>query len=145
MTKSHDVKIPRGTTIDINGKAYLLKESIYAKSDGKNIILTHEQITTDLLTIERRNMKSILPEVNTDIPMPPVKTPRRDDIPDNLHETALDIVLCKDIKSNTDIKKNAEKYLNQLFIKGIIPEEVDLTAGPNVPKPKGPIPPASDD
>jgi len=138
MTNGFKVKIPKGTLIDIDNKSYLLKKSIHAQSDGEKIILTGDKITTELLTIERRDMSSTsLPRISSNTPMPDVKPPRVEkDIPKDLHKTAIKIVMDENIKPNTKLKRNAIKYLDILFEKAVGEPEKEKPKEPEKKEPK---------
>lgn len=114
MTKTFKVKIPKGTLIDIDENSYLLKKSIYAQSDGDKIVLTGDQITTDLFSIERRHITpSSIPRI----------TDKRDkkEISNELHETAFKI-LTSDIRDK-ELREKALIYLKKIFDNEIGGEE----------------------
>ena len=136
MNKQFKVKIPKGTLIDINGESFLLKKSIYAHSDGERIILTGDQITTDLLTVERRHMT-------------PSTIPRITGKPMNKENDLSDIAktIVENKIGSEKLQKNALKYLEQLFESVVDYEEEKPQTIPKAPRTKygDKVPPASDD
>ena len=146
----HKVKIPKGTIIDIDGKSLLLKKPIFAHSDGEKIVLTDDQITTDILTVERRHMESstpaTIPRIKTEnSKVMNMETLNTNGVPRTLHKTAFGIV--ENQVGPKTLQTAAAKYLKLLIdtaVKEIEPKK-EIKEKPKVTKPKGPIPPASDD
>jgi len=112
------VKIPKGTIIDINDTPCMLTKSLYAKTDGRTILLHEKVIETNVMKITEDNMQNIRESLPKHQPInwsyetkyAPTYPPK------NLHKTALEILqLPKDFKEHDELKKLATKYLEEIF------------------------------
>jgi len=131
MTQYYNIKIPSGTLIDINGSSVLLKKSIHAKTDGEKIILTNDTITTDMVTIDRRQISPMsIPKMNNGS--------LKNKIPHDLCTIAYNLL--KDSKTSDDLKKLSETFLYNIINHFNNELEVDKKDEElEVPKPIGPI------
>ena len=115
------VKIPKGTIIDINDTPCMLTKSLYAKSDGRTILLNEKIIETNVMKITEDNMEKTKMRDS----MPPkqsmnwsyeTKYQPLNFHPKNLHMTAVEILqLPKDFEGNDKLKKIAVEYLEHAF------------------------------
>lgn len=102
--KMFNIKIPKGTIVDIDGNSMALKDSLYAVTDGRTIILTNEVINTDFLTVDKRKMETMKTEGEK-------QKENKSDIPINRDIIDICMSVLKIELVDPNLKKNCEAYL----------------------------------